>query len=58
MHEDSELPDYKKLYRQEVKDGAIYLHLKDPSMKMEKRMEIAATLPAKLHTPRMLEEDE
>jgi hypothetical protein len=48
---------YEKLFR-EVKDGAIYLHLKDPSIKKTDRMINANILLAALHTCHVLEESE
>jgi hypothetical protein len=41
---------YEKLFREEIKDGAIYLDLKDPSIKKTDRMINANILPAPLHT--------
>jgi len=45
----------RKFFREEAKDGAIYRHLKDPSMKKTDRMEkAAAPLPEILHTRHIL----
>jgi hypothetical protein len=49
---------YEKLFREEIKDGAIYLHLKDPSIKKTDRMINANILPAALHTCHVLENSE
>jgi hypothetical protein len=46
---------YEKLFREEIKDGAIYLHLKDHSIKKTDRMINAKILPAALHTCHVLE---
>jgi hypothetical protein len=49
---------YEKLFREEVKNGAIHLHLKDLFMKKTERMEkAAAALPKELHTPHMLDDE-
>jgi len=50
---------YEKFFREEVKDGAIYLHLKDPSMKKMFRIEKAAgPLPEILHSCYILNDQE
>ena len=50
---------YQKFFREEVKDGAIYLHLKDPSIKKTKLMEKAAAPPPEiLHTRHILSDEE
>jgi hypothetical protein len=49
---------YEKLFREEIKDGAIYLHLKNPSIKKTDRMINANILPAALYTCHVLENGE
>jgi hypothetical protein len=52
------MTEYEKLFREEVKGGAIYLHLKDPSIKKGERTLNASILPAELHTRHILEDAE
>jgi hypothetical protein len=49
---------YEKLFHEEVKDGTIYLHLKDLTIKKTDRMINSSTLPAALHTCHVLEDSE
>jgi hypothetical protein len=49
---------YEKLFHEEVKDGAIYLHPKDPSIKKTDRIINSNILPAALHTCHVLENSE
>jgi hypothetical protein len=58
MQRTLEFPQYRKLFREEHKNGAIYLHLKNPFMKKGERMLNAASLPAMLHTPDVLDDTE
>lgn len=46
---------YEKLLREEIKNDAIYLHLKEPLMKKTDRMNNASILSVALHTCHVLE---